>query len=75
MCPNIKTLFNFAPPATDDEVLATSIQFARTLSGYQSPSKSNEKALGRAVEQTLKPARALIDSRETDADPKDRVRR
>ncbi len=73
MCRNIKTLFNFAPPATDDEVRAASIQFVRKLSGYQSPSKTNEKAFARAIEQTFKAARTLIDSLETDADPKDRA--
>jgi len=73
VCRNIKTLFNFAPPATDDEVRAASIQFVRKLSGYQSPSKSNEKAFQRAIEQTFKAARVLIDSLETDADPKDRA--
>lgn len=73
MCRNIKTLFNFAPPASDDEVRAASIQFVRKLSGYQSPSRSNERAFDRAVAQTFKAARALIDSLETDADPKDRA--
>jgi hypothetical protein len=73
VCRNIKTLFNYAPPASDDEVRAASIQFVRKLSGYQSPSKSNAKAFERAIEQTFKAARALIDSLETDADPKDRV--
>ncbi|CAN5710414.1 DUF2277 domain-containing protein [soil metagenome] len=73
MCRNIKTLFNFAPPATDDEVRAASIQFVRKLSGYQSPSKSNEKAFQRAIDQTFKAARALLDSLETDSEPKDRA--
>ncbi|MEP6864592.1 MAG: DUF2277 domain-containing protein [Deltaproteobacteria bacterium] len=73
MCRNIKTLFNFAPPATNDEVRAASIQFVRKLSGYTAPSKSNQKAFDRAVEKTFKVARELIDSLETDAPPKDRV--
>jgi hypothetical protein len=73
VCRNIKTLFNFAPPATNDEVRAASIQFVRKLSGYTAPSKSNQKAFDRAVEKTFKVARELIDSLETDAPPKDRV--
>jgi hypothetical protein len=73
VCRNIKTLFNFAPPATTDEVRAASIQFVRKLSGYTAPSKSNQKAFDRAVEKTFKVARELIDSLETDAPPKDRV--
>ena len=73
MCRNIKTLFNFAPPATDDEVRAASIQFVRKLSGYTAPSKSNQKAFDRAVEKTFKMARELIDSLETEAPPKDRA--
>lgn len=73
MCRNIKTLFNFAPPATDDEVRAASIQFIRKLSGYQSPSKSNQKAFDRAIEKTFEVARELIDSLETDAPPRDRA--
>lgn len=73
MCRNIKTLFNFAPPATDDEVRAASIQFVRKLSGYTAPSKSNQKAFDRAIEKTFKMARELLDSLETDAPPKDRA--
>ena len=73
MCRNIKTLFNFAPPASDDEVRAASIQFVRKLSGYSAPSKSNQKAFDRAIEKTFKMARELIDSLETDAPPKDRA--
>ena len=73
MCRNIKTLFNFAPPATDDEVRAASIQFVRKLSGYTAPSKGNQKAFDRAVEKTFKVARELLDSLETDAPPKDRA--
>jgi len=73
VCRNIKTLFNFAPPASDDEVRAASIQFVRKLSGYSAPSKSNQKAFDRAIEKTFKMARELIDSLETDAPPKDRA--
>ncbi|HET9991057.1 MAG TPA: DUF2277 domain-containing protein [Kofleriaceae bacterium] len=73
MCRNIKTLFNFAPPATDDEVRAASVQFVRKLSGYTAPSKSNQKAFDRAIEKTFKMARELIDSLETEAPPKDRA--
>jgi hypothetical protein len=73
VCRNIKTLFNFAPPATDDEVRAASIQFVRKLSGYSAPSKSNQKAFDRAIEKTFKMARELIDSLETEAPPKDRA--
>ena len=72
MCRNIKTLFNFAPPATDLEVRAASIQFVRKLSGYTAPSKSNEKAFERAISKAFKAARELIDSLETTAEPKDR---
>ena len=72
MCRNIKTLFNFAPPATDDEVRAASIQFVRKLSGYTRPPKANEKAFARATEDIFKIARKLIDSLETEAPPKNR---
>lgn len=73
MCRSIKTLFNFAPPATDDEIRAASLQFVRKLSGYTHPSKVNEKAFERATEDIFKVARKLIDSLETDAPPKDRA--
>ena len=73
MCRNIKTLFNFEPPATDDEVHAAALQFVRKLSGYTHPSKVNEKAFERATEDIFKVARTLIDSLETDAPPKDRA--
>jgi hypothetical protein len=72
MCRNIKTLFNFAPPATDDEVRAASLQFVRKLSGFAHPSKANTAAFERSVNQVAKVARTLIDSLETDAEPKDR---
>ena len=72
MCRNIKTLFNFKPPATDEEVRAASLQFVRKLSGYHTPSKANEKAFARAIDDVFKVARKLIDSLETEAPPRDR---
>ncbi len=72
MCRNIKTLFNFEPPATDDEIRASALQFVRKLSGFNAPSKINEAAFERAVEQVTASARALIDSLVTLAPPKDR---
>jgi hypothetical protein len=72
MCRNIKTLFNFEPPATDKEVRDASLQFVRKLSGYNSPSKANEDAFNAAVDEVFAAARKLIDSLETAAEPKDR---
>jgi len=72
VCRNIKTLFNFAPPATDEEIRAASQQFVRKLSGYTHPSKVNEAAFERAIEKTFKVARELIDSLETEAPARDR---
>ena len=72
MCRNIKTLFNFEPPATDDEIAAASLQFVRKLSGFTKPSKTNEEAFNRAVLEVAKVARVLIDSLETSAEPRDR---
>ena len=72
MCRNIKTLFNFDPPATDEEVRAASLQFVRKLSGFTRPSKVNEAAFERAVDQTAVVARRLIDSLSTNAPPHDR---
>jgi len=72
MCRNIRTLFNFAPPATDEEIYAASLQFIRKLSGYNKPSKANEVAFNRAVVQVGAVARMLIDTLETDATPRDR---
>jgi hypothetical protein len=72
MCRNIKTLYNFAPPATDDEVRAASLQFVRKLSGYNTPSKTNEAAFNAAIDEVFAAARTLIDSLETNAPPKDR---
>jgi hypothetical protein len=72
MCRNIRTLFNFEPPATDEEIYAASLQFIRKLSGYNKPSKANEVAFNRAVVQVAAIARNLLDSLETTADPRDR---
>ena len=72
MCRNIKTLFNFDPPATDEEVRAASLQFVRKLSGFTHPSKANEAAFEQAVDDVFEIARRLIDSLETTTPPKDR---
>jgi hypothetical protein len=72
MCRNIKTLFNFEPPATDDEIRDASLQFVRKLAGFTRPSKVNEAAFDQAVEDIAAVARTLIDSLVTTAEPKDR---
>ena len=72
MCRNIKTLFNFDPPATDAEVHDAALQFVRKLSGFNAPSKSNQAVFDRAVEDVTAVARALIDSLVTTADPRNR---
>ncbi|HEX7528036.1 MAG TPA: DUF2277 domain-containing protein [Thermoanaerobaculia bacterium] len=72
MCRNIKTLFNFEPPATEEEIRASSLQFVRKLSGFTKPSKANEEAFDRAVDQVADAARTLISSLITTADPRDR---
>ena len=72
MCRNIKTLYNFEPPATDDEVLAASVQFVRKISGSTKPSKSNELAFERAVAQVAVVVRELVDSLVTTAPAKNR---
>ena len=72
MCRNIKTLFNFDPPATEEEVRAASLQFVRKLSGSTRPSKVNEAAFDRAVDEVAVVARRLIDSLSTNAPPRDR---
>jgi hypothetical protein len=72
MCRNIKTLFNFEPPATDEEIRAASLQFVRKLSGFTRPSKTNEVAFTRAVDQVTQAARELLDSLVTSAPPRDR---
>lgn len=72
MCRNIKTLFNFEPPATESEIRDASLQFVRKLSGFNSPSKANEAAFDRAVDDVAAAARTLITSLVTTADPRDR---
>ncbi|MEN3327211.1 MAG: hypothetical protein V7638_2018 [Acidobacteriota bacterium] len=72
MCRNIKTLHNFKPPATEEEIRASSIQFVRKLSGFTKPSKANEAAFNRAVEQVTQAATELLDSLITTASPRDR---
>jgi hypothetical protein len=72
MCRNIKTLFNFEPPVTDDEIRDASLQFVRKLSGFTRPSKANEAAFQRAVDQTAETARTLLRSLVTTASPRDR---
>jgi hypothetical protein len=72
MCRNIRTLFNFQPPATDAEIRDASLQFVRKLSGFSIPSKANAPAFERAVDEVAASARGLIDSLVTTADPRDR---
>jgi len=73
MCRNIKTLFNFEPPATEVEIRDASLQFVRKLSGFTVPSKANEAAFEQAVADIAAVARTLIDSMVTTAEPKDRA--
>jgi hypothetical protein len=72
MCRNIKTLFNFEPPATDDEIQASSLQFVRKLSGFTKPSKANEEAFETAVAEVTAAARTLLASLVTNSEPRDR---
>lgn len=72
MCRNIRTLFNFDPPATDDEVRAASLQFVRKVSGFTKPSRANQAAFDRAVEDVTAVARHLIDVLTTEAPARDR---
>ena len=72
MCRKIKTLFNFEPPPTDEEIYAASLQFIRKLSGYNKPSKANEVAFNRAVVQVAGVARMLLDTLHTTAEPRSR---
>lgn len=72
MCRNIKTLHNFEPPATEDEIRASSLQFVRKLSGFTRPSKANQVAFDRAVDQVASAARELLASLVTNAPPRDR---
>jgi hypothetical protein len=73
MCRNIRPLFNFAPPATEDEIRAASLQFVRKVSGFSKPSKANEAAFDAAVDQIAAVAGNLLNSLETNAPPKDRA--
>jgi hypothetical protein len=72
MCRNIKTLFNFEPPVTDEEIRAASLQFVRKLSGFNKPSKANEAAFLAAVDEIAAVSRKLMNSLETNAPPKNR---
>ena len=72
MCRNIKTLHNFKPPATEEEIRASSLQFVRKLSGFSKPSKANELAFNQAVEQVAEAAHKLLESLVTNAPPRDR---
>jgi hypothetical protein len=72
MCRNIRTLFNFEPPATEDEIRASALQFVRKLSGFTRPSKANEAAFDRAVDDVTRAAQRLIRSLETTSPPRDR---
>jgi len=73
MCRSIKTLHNFAPPATDEEIRASALQFVRKLSGFSRPSKANEAAFDRAIDEVTGAARALLGALVTTAPPRDRV--
>lgn len=72
MCRNIRTLFNFEPPATEEEIHASALQFVRKLSGFIRPSKANEAAFQRAVEEVSDTARRLLDALETASPPRNR---
>jgi hypothetical protein len=73
MCRNIKTLHNFKPPATDEEIRASSVQFVRKLSGFTRPSKANEEAFNRAVNKVTDVVHELLDALSTNAPPRDRA--
>ena len=73
MCRNIKTLHNFKPPATDEEIRASSLQFVRKLSGFTKPSKANEVVFNRAVDQVAQAAHEFLEALVTNAPPRDRV--
>ena len=72
MCRNIRTLFNFDPPVTDEEVRAASLQFVRKISGFNKPSKANESAFASAVDEVAETSMRLVRSLETNAPPKNR---
>jgi hypothetical protein len=73
MCRNIRTLFNFDPPATDEEIRAASVQFVRKLSGFNAPSRTNEAAFNRAVDEVFRVSRELVDSLVTNTPARDRA--
>ena len=73
MCRNIRTLFNFEPPTTDEEIRAASLQFVRKISGFNKPSKANERAFQAAVDDIVAISRRLLDSLETSAAPRNRA--
>ena len=73
MCRNIRTLHNFKPPATDEEIRASSLQFVRKLSGFSRPSKANEAAFARGVDEVTRAARTLLSALVTNSPPRDRV--
>lgn len=72
MCRNIRTLYNFEPPATEEEIRAASLQFVRKLSGFNKPSRANEEAFARAIDTVAEAARELLDSLVTTANPRNR---
>jgi len=72
MCRNIKTLYNFAPPVTEDEIRAAALQYVRKISGFNKPSKANETAFNEAVEQIAAASRMLLSTLETNSPPRDR---
>ncbi len=73
MCRSIRTLFNFEPPASDEEIRAAALQFVRKLSGFHAPSRANEAAFNRSVEEVSRAARRLVDSLVTEAPARDRA--
>lgn len=73
MCRNIRTLFNFEPPATEEEIRAAAVQFVRKLSGFSKPSQANEAAFNRAIDEVAEAAERLIASLQTNATPRDRA--
>lgn len=72
MCRNIKTLYNFDPPATDEEIRGAALQFVRKISGFTKPSQANEEAFDRAIDEVSAASRKLLDSLVTRAEPRDR---
>jgi hypothetical protein len=72
MCRNIKTLFNFEPPVTDEEIEAAALQFVRKISGFTKPSQANEEAFNHGIRQVAQAARALLQTLQTNATPKNR---